>query len=89
LQGPSSITPQFTNLAWQVSPGGQHVRLNPGDSETILVPPPKDGSSWRVSLWIGSDESLVGRVLRETSDNIGLERRPKVVHAFQSDWITQ
>jgi hypothetical protein len=92
IEAPTTSPPHATNIQWRVSRGGHHVRLSPGAAETLLVAPPSNQPTWRVSLWIGGGENLMKRVIRESVDDVGLPGlRPqmtRVVHSFHSEWVT-
>jgi len=92
IEAPTTSPPHVTNIQWRVSKGGHHVRLSPGAAETLLVAPPSNQPTWRVSLWIGREESMMKRVLRESADDVGLpglrQRMTRVVDSFHSEWVT-
>lgn len=92
IEAPTTSPSHVTNIQWRVSSGGHHVRLSPGAAETLLVAPPSNQPTWRISLWFGGDESLVKRVIRESADDVGFlglrKQMTKVVHSFHSEWVT-
>lgn len=86
IQSPGANPRNGDNISWNVFTAGKKSELQPGESETLLVMPPANQASWRISLTVSYPESLANKVVRESLDWLNLSRQ---AFAFRSEWIEQ